>query len=50
MFNFDFSVHEVGSIDLHLMTDRQQHWFDRKNVKIKNTVETKTHTSWMPLR
>jgi len=35
---------EVVTIDLHYMTDRP------KNVKIENAVETKTPTSWMPLR
>jgi len=39
---------EVETRDLHYMTDRQQ-WFDLKNIKIE-TVETKTPTSWMPLR
>jgi len=28
------------------MTDRQER-FDLKNIKIENTVETKTPTSWM---
>jgi len=40
---------EVVTIDLHYMTDRQE-WFDLKNLKIGNTAETKTSTSWMPLR
>jgi len=31
------------------MTDRQYQKLS-KNVKIENTVETKTPTSWMPLR
>jgi len=30
----------------HYMTDRQE----QLNIKIENTVETKTPTSWMPLR
>jgi len=37
---------EVVTIDLHYMTDRQEQ-FDLKNIKIENTVETKTPTSWM---
>jgi len=45
MFNLDF---EVVTIDLHY-TDRHER-FDLKNIKIENTVETKTPTSWMPLR
>jgi len=56
MFNFDFSVHallrgenRVDPLNLKCMTDRQER-FDRKNIKIENTVETKTPTSWMPLR
>jgi len=49
MFNLDFSVHALlGGPHFHYMTDRQQR-FDLKNVKIENTVETKTPTSWMPL-
>jgi len=38
---------EVVTIDLHYMTDRQER-FDLKNIKIENTVETKTPTYWMP--
>jgi len=40
---------EVGSIDFHYMTDKQER-FDLKNIKIENTVETKTPPSWMLLR
>jgi len=39
---------EVVTIDLHYMTDRKER-FDQKNIKIE-TVETKTPSSWMPLR
>jgi len=52
MFNFDFSVHVLWGelredpLNLHYMTDRQQ----PKNIKIENTVETKTPASWIPLR
>jgi len=38
---------ELDPIYLHYMADRQER-FDLKNIKIENTVETKT--SWMPLR
>jgi len=37
------------SLCMLFMTDRQQR-FDQKNVKIDNAVETKTPTSWIPLR
>jgi len=40
---------EVVTIDLHYMTDGHK-WFDLKIIKIETTVETKTPTSWMPLR
>jgi len=39
---------EEDPLYLHYMTDRQER-FDRK-IKLENTVETKTPTSWMPLR
>jgi len=40
---------EVVTIDLHYMTDRQKR-FDPKISKLKLLAETKTPTSWMPLR
>jgi len=40
---------EVVTIDLHYMTDRQER-FDQKILKIETNAETKTPTSWMPLR
>jgi len=36
------------TIDLHYMTDRQER-FDLK-ILFETTAETKTPTSWMPLR
>jgi len=42
---------EVVTIDLHYMSDTQER-FDLKTLhfKIESTAETKTPTSWMPLR
>jgi len=40
---------EVVTIDLHYMTDRHKRLLP-KNIKIETTGETKTPTSWMPLR
>jgi len=39
---------EVVTIDLHYMTDGTV--CPKKNMKIETTAETKTPTSWMPLR
>jgi len=41
----------VVTIDLHYMTDRQERFdLKKKYIKIENTAEIKTPTSWMPLR
>jgi len=50
MFNFDFSVHALcGGPPKPALYDWQTTPVWQKNVKIENTVETKTPT-WMPLR
>jgi len=51
MFNLDFSVHVLWVGD-HLppLYDWQARTVGPKNIKIETTAETKTPSSWMPLR
>jgi len=51
MFNLDFSVHALrGGDHRPPLYDWQTRTVWLKNIKIETTAETKTPTSWMPLK